>query len=91
MQRKWVIISIPDGVPLGGHVGMAHDNTAVARNAEVEFVGRSRPFVDAQVAMGTVSDSGGISASFLAFCCQHRENIGLFSGTEPPVTVDHSK
>lgn len=60
-----MIISVPDGVPLGGHPGMSHDDTAVARNTEAELVGRNRPFVDAQVAVGTVRDPGGISPSLL--------------------------
>ena len=63
----------------------------ILRNTEMQLVCLQRAFVDAQVVMGAVSDPGGIGASFLTFCCQHRENVSLFSGAEPPVTVDYPK
>ena len=91
IPQKRMVVSVPAGFSLGGHTGVTHDDSAILRNAETQFVGLQRTFVDTQVVMGAVSDSGGIGAPLLTFCCQYRENMGLFPGTEPSVTVNHPK
>ena len=70
ITEERMVVSVPDSVSLRGHPGVAHDNAAVSRNAEAEPVRCGRTLVDAQMAVGTVRDPGGVSAAFLTFRCK---------------------
>ena len=65
LAPKRMVVVITAGRTLGGHPGMAHDDSGIHRNAKTDRLGRAGFLADPQVTIGAIGEACGIGTAGL--------------------------